>query len=246
MDTYGDKGNILALKYRSEKRGVDVAITQLTIGQRLDEKIYDIFFFGGGQDRQQVIVSEDLKTKAGVLKSEIENGKVLLSVCGGYQLLLDYFKTIEGETLNGIGLFKGYTLGSSERMIGNILIELNADIFSAISVNSPTIQLSNYPTNYLVGFENHSGKTYTENPSLGSVVSGRGNNGEDKTEGTWYKNAFGCYLHGSLLPKNPHFADYLLSTALRNKYGDIKLKPLNDSFEWKAHEDAVKIARKNS
>lgn len=243
MDTYGDKGNILAFKYRLEKRGIKASIVSISLDQKLEQDKYDIFFFGGGQDRQQIIVSKDLKHKAQALINEIEKGKVLLSVCGGYQLLLEYFKTIDGQKLDGIDLFKGHTLASNQRMIGNLLIKLNPEILSAISLIYPTTQLPNYPTNYLVGFENHSGKTYVENQTLGQVVSGWGNNGEDKTEGAVYKNAFGCYLHGSLLPKNPHFTDYLISVALRNKYGDVKLKPLDDSIEWKAHTSAVNQTR---
>lgn len=243
MDTYGDKGNILALKYRSEKRGVDTSVEGISLNQKLEKNKYDLFFFGGGQDRQQIIVSKDLKTKAKVLKKEIENGKVLLSVCGGYQLLLEYFQTVDGQKLDGIGLFRGHTLGSNRRMIGNLLIKLNPELHSAISSIYPTTHLPNYPTNYLIGFENHSGKTFVKNQTIGQVVSGWGNNGDDGYEGAWYKNAFGCYLHGSLLPKNPHLADYLISVALRNKYGDVKLKPLDDSIEWNAHRAAVSITK---
>ena len=126
-------------------------------------------------------------------------------------------------------------------MIQNLLIDLNSDLMDQIRLVYKT---TNYklPTTNLIGFENHSGKTYlgSDLQPLGSVLKGSGNNGEDKTEGAVYKNAFGCYLHGSLLPKNPHFADYLISKALERRYGHVKLEPLDDTLEWQAHQSAVK------
>lgn len=222
MDTYGDKGNIITLVKRCQWREIKVSVAEISIGDKFPDS--DFFFFGGGQDRAQEIVGRDLQSKANDLKSKVERGASLLSICGGYQLLQNFFKTLDGVEIKGIGLFDAHTLGSTTRMIGNLLIESKEH-------------------GQLIGFENHSGKTYlgAKLQPLGSVVKGYGNNGEDKTEGAIYKNAFGCYLHGSLLPKNPHFADYLIEKALERRYGKIKLKLLDDTIELQAHEAAVKI-----
>ncbi|KAF0190394.1 MAG: CobB/CobQ domain-containing protein glutamine amidotransferase [bacterium] len=158
-----------------------------------------------------------------MLKIEIERGVPLLSICGGYQLLGEYYKPHNGSKLEGVGLFPAYTLASYDRMIGNIVIE---SMFGK-----------------LVGFENHSGKTHLKKNAipLGMIKKGFGNNGKDKTEGCIYKNAIGCYMHGSLLPKNPHLADWLLKKALETKYGrEIKLKSLDDTLESQTHNAAVK------
>lgn len=245
MDTYGDKGNIITLQKRCQWRGIQTSLTAISIGDKLDAKKYDIYFFGGGQDRAQTTVGKDLKLKAKALISAIEKGAVLLSICGGYQLLQKYFKTKDGETILGIGLFDAYTVGSNDRMIQNLLIQMDPELQKNIEVFYPTIPQSHHPTSQLIGFENHSGKTYLESgvQPLGRVLKGAGNNGEDSTEGAIYKNAFGCYLHGSLLPKNPHFADYLISKALERRYGKVKLEPLDDTLEWQAHSSAVKRTR---
>lgn len=259
MDTYGDRGNILSIIYRCKQRGIGVKVNQISINQPLASNTYDLFFFGGGQDKAQEIVGEDLLSKSKALKESIDSGAVLLSICGGYQLLQKYFKTTDGKTIKGIGLFAAYTQGSNARMMNNLLIELNPKIQKEIgNAYCPSLRgenrrsnlrsrlLHSFPslamTNQLVGFENHSGKTYLEEGTmpLGTVIKGSGNNGEDKLEGAVYKNAFGCYLHGSLLPKNPHFADYLISKALEKNYGGLKLKPLDDSIEWRAHKSTIK------
>ncbi len=231
MNIYGDTGNITALLKRCEWRDIAVTVKNISVGDRLKKGEVDIFFFGGGQDQQQNLVAKDLKSKARIIKSEIERGVPLLSVCGGYQLLGDYYKPHKGPKLPGISLFPAYTLASYDRMIGNIVIESQFG--------------------KLVGFENHSGKTYLKRGALpfGMVTKGFGNNGQDEqssrasrtgTEGCIYKNAIGCYMHGSLLPKNPKLADWLLKTALEVKYNrQIKLVPLNDELEEKAHNFAV-------
>ncbi|MBI3282814.1 glutamine amidotransferase [Candidatus Curtissbacteria bacterium] len=258
MDTYGDRGNIITLIKRCQWRGIKASVTNISVGNTLSAGDFDIFFFGGGQDRQQEIVGRDLPKKAKALKTAIEGGTTLLSICGGYQLLQNYFKTLDGITIEGIGLFDAYTQGSTTRMIGNLLIDINPSLdlsfppLTSLEVNSressSRFRIKSGMTgedNQLIGFENHSGKTYLEKnlKPLGKVIKGAGNNGEDKTEGAIFKNAFGCYLHGSLLPKNPHFADYLISKALERRYGKIRLKPLDDSIEWQAHESAIKQTR---
>jgi len=229
MNIYGDTGNIIALRKRAEWRGIEVEIKQISVGDRIPTsgvgKQIDLYFFGGGQDQQQGVVAKDLgeSGKGKVITSEIERGVPLLSICGGYQLLGEYYKPHKGPKLPGVGLFGAYTVAGDKRMIGNITIK---SMFGK-----------------LVGFENHSGKTYLKKGStpLGMVIKGFGNNGEDKTEGCTYKNAIGCYMHGSLLPKNPKLADWLLKKALEVKYGkEIELEPLDDELESQAHQNAIR------
>jgi lipid II isoglutaminyl synthase (glutamine-hydrolysing) len=240
MNIYGDSGNIIALTKRAEWRGIEVEVRNISTGDNLSTKDCDLFFFGGGQDQAQELVAKDLQKKAKVLKLEVERGIPLLSICGGYQLLGEYYlprlpagkagQPAKGPKLPGIGLFPAYTIAGETRMIGNIVIELTSS-----PVNQLTSQL-------IVGFENHSGKTYLKDGTkpLGTVKSGFGNNGEDHTEGCVYKNAIGCYMHGSLLPKNPTLTDWLIKKALEVKYGEIvELKPLDDTLENEAHKTAI-------
>ncbi|OGE41629.1 glutamine amidotransferase [Candidatus Daviesbacteria bacterium RIFCSPLOWO2_01_FULL_36_8] len=227
MNIYGDTGNIIALTKRAEWRGIDVEVKHISIGDSLKPGTVDLFFFGGGQDQAQIEVAKDLQKKATVLKAEVEKGVPILAICGGYQLLGEFYlprlaSGKAGKPLPGINIFQSYTEASNDRMIGNIVIQTQFG--------------------KLVGFENHSGKTYLKRGALplGMVIKGFGNNGKDKTEGCIYKNAIGCYMHGSLLPKNPVLADWLLKKALEVKYRkDITLKPLDDSLESSAHQSAV-------
>lgn len=223
MNIYGDTGNIITLQKRAQWRGIDIEIKNISVSDKLKKGEIDIFFFGGGQDQQQQLVSEDLQKGLGkIVKSEVERGVPLLSICGGYQLLGHYYKPQNGPKLKGIELFPILTLASNTRMIGNLVIESQFG--------------------KLVGFENHSGKTYLKSGAkpLGKVVKGFGNNGEDGTEGCIYKNAIGCYMHGSLLPKNPKLADWLIKKALEVKYSkEIELKALDDSLELQAHNKAI-------
>ena len=238
MNIYGDTGNIIALKKRAEWRGIDVRVKNISVGHKLYTSDVsskpDIYFFGGGQDQQQGLVAEDLvkSGKGKIIKQEVEQGVPLLAICGGYQLLGEYYLPHKGPRqgrgspsaakLPGVGLFPAYTVASDQRMIGNIVIDS---------------QFGKLP-----GFENHSGKTYLRAGAkpLGKIIKGFGNNGEDKLEGCIYKNAIGCYMHGSLLPKNPHLADWLLQKALEVKFGkEIELKELDDSLEREAHFSTV-------
>lgn len=224
LNVYGDIGNILVLKYRAEQRGIKINVSNVSIKDSFPIDKYDIALFGGGQDYEQAIVSKDMvETKKDDLTEYIERGKVLLAICGGYQLLGKYYTTPEGEKLDGLNILDIYTEGGDTRFIGNTVIK-NEDFNETY-----------------VGFENHSGRTYIGNlKPLGKVIAGYGNNGEDKQEGCIYKNTFGTYFHGSLLSKNPELADRLLSTALKNKYGeDINLEPLDDNLEFKAKEFIV-------
>ncbi|AVQ46766.1 MULTISPECIES: type 1 glutamine amidotransferase [Clostridium] len=224
LNVYGDIGNILVLKYRAEQRGIKINVSNVSIKDSFPIDKYDIALFGGGQDYEQAIVSKDMvETKKDDLTEYIEKGKVLLAICGGYQLLGKYYTTPEGEKLDGLNILDIYTEGGDTRFIGNTVIK-NEDFNETY-----------------VGFENHSGRTYIGNlKPLGKVIAGYGNNGEDQQEGCIYKNTFGTYFHGSLLSKNPELADRLLSTALKNKYGeDINLEPLDDNLEIKAKEFIV-------
>lgn len=223
MNIYGDRGNVEALSYRCQKRGIKLKIKPTGIGLPLP-KNFDLLFAGGGQDRQQGMISKDLLLKKPALFSAHQLNIPFLVICGSYQLFGRYFQPFDGPKLPGIGLFPIYTVASKQRKIGNILVK--------------TI------IGDLVGFENHSGSTYLDSPilSLGKVIKGYGNNGQDKTEGCRVRNSIGTYLHGPLLPKNPHLADYLIKTALEVKYRrKIRLTPLNDELEWRSHRAAVKI-----
>ncbi|KKR78332.1 MAG: Glutamine amidotransferase, cobB/cobQ-like protein [Candidatus Curtissbacteria bacterium GW2011_GWA1_40_9] len=241
MDTYGDRGNIISIVKRCKWRNISVTIKNLSTGDKHSAYDYDFYFFGGGQDKAQSKVAKDLQNKAKALKKAVAQGAVLLSICGGYQLLQNYFKTQDGEKIPGISLFDAYTEGTSTRMTGNLLIAINSNLQDEIKQTYQPLANNQYFTTNLIGFENHSGKTYLEKgvQPLGKVIKGAGNNGKDQTEGAVYNNAFGCYLHGSLLPKNPHFADYLISKALEKKYGKVNLSPLDDTIEWQAHKDAA-------
>ncbi len=227
MSVYGDRGNIIALQRRCAWRGIDLRVIPVSLGDRLPAEACDLIFFGGGQDREQEVVSPDfVANKGAAVREAVEDGAVVLAVCGGYQLLGHTYTTVDGEELAGAGVFDIRSVPGPRRHIGNIVVE--AELNDARST--------------LVGFENHSGRTYL-GPGcrpLGRVLSGSGNNGEDGGEGAVYRNAYGCYMHGSLLPKNPHFADHLLSLALERRYGSAAmLMPLGDVLEEQAHEVMV-------
>ncbi|MGL4772932.1 MAG: type 1 glutamine amidotransferase [Clostridium sp.] len=224
LNVYGDVGNILVLKHRAEARGIKVNIHNISIKDDLDENLMDIIFFGGGQDYEQSIVSEDLKsTKREKLKDYIENSKVLLAICGGYQLLGKYYIAANGEKLDGLDILNIYTKPGEKRLIGNTIIS-NEDF-----------------NEKYVGFENHSGRTFINDlKPLGKVISGFGNNGEDGYEGCIYKNTYCTYFHGCLLSKNPELADRLIENALKLKYENVQLEPLNDFLETSAKEAILK------
>ena len=225
MNIYGDTGNVVALQKRCQWRGIEVEIKHISVGDKLQVGECDIYFFGGGQDQAQQLVSRDLISgKGGVIKKEVERGVPLLSICGGYQLLGEYYQPQDGQKLEGVGIFPVYTEASNTRMIGNIIIE--------------TEQFGK-----LVGFENHSGKTRLNQGGipLGRVKKGFGNNGQDKQEGCRINNAIGCYMHGSLLHKNPQLADWLIKKGLEVKYNkEIKLQLLDDKLELEAQRVAIK------
>jgi hypothetical protein len=241
MNIYGDTGNIICLQKRCEWRGIEVEVKNISLGDKIKKSDCDLYFFGGGQDQSQNEVAKDLKTKAKILKGEAERGVPFLSICGGYQLLGEYYQPFEGEKLEGVGIFPAFTKASNNRMIGNIIIKLTANSFQSTDSKSDSWRL--IAEDSIIGFENHSGKTYLKEGAkpLGKVIKGFGNNGEDQTEGCIYKNSIGCYMHGSLLPKNPNLADWLIQKALEIKYEEkISLNSLNDDLENQAHDSTIK------
>jgi CobQ-like glutamine amidotransferase family enzyme len=230
MNIYGDRGNIFALVQRCRWRGIAVQVDALDVGQEVDLLAYDIAFFGGGQDSNQALVADDFRqVKGPALRHAVETGLAVLAICGGYQLMGHSFRTHTGEEMPGVGIFDAWTVAGEKRLIGNVVVEWG---------DAP----EEAPARTLVGFENHSGRTYlgTGCRPLGRVRVGFGNNAEDRTEGAVYRNAHGCYLHGSLLPKNPHLADHLIGAALCRRYGaEAQLTPLDDGLEWAAHRAMV-------
>lgn len=231
MNIYGDRGNVIALVQRCKWRGLPVEVDEIGVGDRLVGGRTDIFFMGGGQDREQEIVYRDLlEVKGEAIRDEIENGAAALVICGAYQLFGKFYRPHEGPQLDGICIFDAWTTAGEKRSIGNVVAT------SALGGRSGTV----------VGFENHSGKTYLGDGCvpLGLVTVGHGNNGEDGTEGAIHKGAIGTYLHGSLLPKNPGVADFLIEKSLSRRSKRVRLDPLDDSLETRAHEAAVARARK--
>lgn len=204
LNTYGDNGNILMLKYVSRKMGIELDSEIVSIHQPFDPASFDLVFFGGGQDYEQFIVSQDIQEKKESLIDYIENDGVMLAICGGYQLLGHYYMGARGEKIRGISALDHYTLSQdNHRFIGDI--EIYNEAFDE--------------TYY--GFENHNGRTFLgkdERP-LGKTLTGYGNNGEDQTEGVIYRNVYGSYFHGPILARNEILAKRLISIALKNKYG---------------------------
>lgn len=232
LNLYGDMGNIITLAQRARWRGINAAVHNVTLGEPFDSEKYDIIFLGGGQDYEQEIIHADLiSQKRSEIINAVENNRVFLCVCGGYQLMGKYYKTWDGKEIEFLGALNIWTIGGKERMIGNIALNYIG--------HAP----DGYKKSFTVaGFENHSGRTYLgEGVSpFGKVIRGFGNNGEDGLEGANYKNVFCSYLHGSLLPKNPLLADLLLLTALRNRYPSFgELAFLDDSIENAAHDAAI-------
>lgn len=232
MNIYGDRGNIMCLKRRCESRGIDFELEELSLKDALRPDKTDLVFIGGAQDREQRRVAEDLrKVKGDALREAVANGVTVLAVCGGYQLMGRYYRTAEGEELPGIGLLDMWTVHpgvDAPRCIGNIVVEWEGGT--------------------LVGFENHGGRTHLGEGAkpLGRVVAGHGNNGEDGGEGAMQGGIFGTYMHGSLLPKNPAFADHVIQTALSRRHKDVTLDEIDDRVESEAHASALRLATRRS
>lgn len=234
MSTYGDRGNILTLWQRCHWRNIDVTVKEIDLEDKINPAYIDLYFFGGGQDQAQKIISSDLQTiKRGQLRKAVRLGAVFLGICGGYQLFGHYYRPANEMDIPGIGILDVITTAGNKRMIGNIVVETNE-------------KLKFKKERLMVGFENHSGKTYLGKRAtpLGNVVVGFGNNGEDRTEGAYQGNVFGCYLHGPLLPKNPEFADLLIERALEKKYGHVDLTQIDDTLELETQGNVIERAKK--
>ena len=223
LNLYGDRGDVLCMTRRLGWRGLGCSVTKLPIGETARLADFDLVFIGGGQDFEQQVLLEDLhRGKDREILAAVEDGLPFLTICGGYQMLGSYYETYDGQRCDFIGALDLYTVGSKQRMIGNYKFQCEAESGGSV----------------VVGFENHSGKTWLGSGvrPLGKVLSGFGNNGEDGTEGARYRNVFGTYSHGPLLPKNPALCDFILLTALERKYGRAELAPLDDAAELSAHD----------
>lgn len=233
MNIYADRGNMLFLRRRCEWRGIGMRVEAASFGDSVDPGAHDVYYIGGGQDRDQRLVAEDMvQTKRAGLADAVESDAVVLAVCGGYQLLGTSYR-LGDDTLPGLGLVDIETVREpGPRLIGNVAIVTRLDGREQI----------------VAGFENHGGRTCLGGDAapLGRVICGYGNNGRDKTEGVRRKNLFGTYLHGPLLPKNVELADHLIAVALTRRLGErLELAPLDDRLEWAAHAGALRVARRD-
>lgn len=218
LNLYGDRGNIQCFRKRLEWRGIEAEVIPFLSGDKIDFSCLDIVLLGGGSDREQELVCGYLKDIRDDFKQYVEEGGVVLAVCGGYQLLGKYYKT-QTKTIEGLAILDITTEWEPERLVKNIILD------------SPLFDMP------VVGFENHGGRTYIgKHTPLGKVFFGYGNTGKSGYEGVVYKNVIATYLHGPLLPKNPQVCDYLLERALKRKYGgDVELAPLEDELERSAN-----------
>ena len=226
LNLYGDRGNILCLRRRLEWRGIGVEVEERPIGSPVRLGGFDLVFIGGGQDFEQEALLADLhRGRDAELRSAVADGVSVLAICGGYQMLGTYYETGDGKRCDFVGAVDLFTVGGEKRMIGNFLFHCGPASGGSV----------------IVGFENHSGRTYLGEgvTPLGTVLSGFGNNGTDGTEGVRWRNVFGTYSHGPLLPKNPALCDVILETALSWKYGAAMLEPLDDTAETRAHEEVA-------
>jgi CobQ-like glutamine amidotransferase family enzyme len=233
MNIYADRGNILFLRRRCEWRGIGFSYAAAGPGDGLDASAHDLVYLGGGQDRDQRIVAGDLvSTKRDALAESVDDGAVVLAVCGGYQLLGHSYQ-LGGERIAGLGLADLETVREpGPRLIGNVEIEVDLGVGAT----------------RLAGFENHGGRTYLGDSAtpLGRVIRGFGNNGKDGHEGVRRANMIGTYLHGPLLPKNAWLADRLIELALARRLGSVpQLEPLDDALELAAHDSAHRAALRN-
>lgn len=231
MNLYGDRGNLITLVRRCQWRDIAADVSSAGLGDTADFKSFDLIFMGGGQDKEQRLIGDDLRVLKGrALNEAVGDGVVFLAICGGYQLLGRFYETGDGHRIPGAGILDLETRAGRRRMIGNVIVN------SSLAGDRPRT---------LVGFENHAGRTYLgpEVRPLGRVCLGHGNNGVDGGEGAIFRGVVGTYLHGSVLPKNPWLADWLIHLALRRRYGSqMTLVALDDGLEEMAHAAAVRNA----
>lgn len=254
LNLYGDRGNILALKKRCEWRGIGVEIHNVGIGQEFTPQNYDLIFLGGGQDFEQSLILDDLvNVKGDAIRDCVNNGKVFLCICGGYQMMGEYYLDQSGNKMKCLNAIPIHTIAGTKRLIGNVVCQKIEHDDSADSDESDDSADSadsdesgesgeSDESSVLVGFENHSGRTYLGEgvKPLAKVIKGYGNNSEDGFEGARFKNVYCTYMHGSFLPKNPKIADVLIKTALEQKYGHvIDLECLPDVFEKNARRHII-------
>lgn len=235
LNLYGDIGNIIVLRKRCKWRGIGTAYQRMDLKDRVPTD-GDIYFIGGGQDKDEYDVYKDLVKHKKKIEEIVESGAVFLCVCAGFQLFGNYFISGEGKRIKGLGIIDAYTQSPGDRVsmrcIGNVVTK----------INSEAIYTKDLAVDTMVGFENHIGQTYIGKgvQPLGIVNRGKGNNAREKVEGAVYKNVICSYLHGPVLTKNPHIADVLIKRALRRKYKrDISLKKLNDKEELEAHKYVI-------
>ncbi len=231
LNIYADRGNMAVLQRRTEWRGIGFEYRTIGLGEPVGPGDHDLFYVGGGQDREQALVAPDLDAKGEPLREAAAEGAAFLAVCGGYQLLGRFYRDRSGSELPGIGLLPHHTIAGERRMIGDVLLECE------LEPGEPRL---------LAGFENHAGRTYLETGAepLGRVVAGFGNNGEDGFEGSRLESAIGTYLHGPLLPRNPWLADWLIARALARRLGEPpELAQLPDDFESSAQRVSAERAR---
>lgn len=224
LNMYGDKGNIASLKKRMEWRGFEAIVHSHKQGEKIDFFEYDIILLGGGGEKDELLALSLLAQQKEELKAYIEQGGVMLCLCGGLLMLGDYYKTKE-KNIPALGILD-ITHEIDERFIGNVVAELQ--------LNGETLKIA--------GFENHAARLNIKGyEPFAKVITGNGNNANDKNEGLVYKNLFGTFLHGPILPKNPKLTDYILAKAIEKKYGEVpKLSPLCDDVENEAHDYAIK------
>jgi hypothetical protein len=230
LNIYADRGNMAVLAGRASRRGIELEIRPVSLGEPLRPGEHDLLYVGGGQDREQALIAPDLVAKGPAIADAVDGGAALLAVCGGYQLLGRGYRGHQGDSMPGIGLFPHETVAGERRMIGDVLLECEwAD------------------GRTLAGFENHAGRTRLDAGAepLGRVVAGFGNDGESGYEGVRVGRAVGTYLHGPLLPRNPWLADWLLAQALAHATGGDapELEPLPDRLETEAHAVSAQRAR---
>jgi CobQ-like glutamine amidotransferase family enzyme len=231
LNIYADRGNIAVLARRAAWRGHELEVRNISVGDPVEPGEHDLLYVGGGQDREQALVAEDLAGKALGVRAAVDGGAAVLAVCGGYQLLGRSYRDLQGEDLPGIGVFPLETVAGDTRMIGDVLLECELE---------PGVVRT------LAGFENHAGRTYLDPGAepLGRVVAGFGNDGESGLEGCRVGRAVGTYLHGPLLPRNPWFADWVLAQALAHRLGEPPVfEALPDELEQQAHAVSAGRAR---
>jgi CobQ-like glutamine amidotransferase family enzyme len=231
LNIYADRGNIAVLARRAAWRGLEFDVRAISVGDAVATGEHDLFYVGGGQDREQALIATDLAAKGEALREAVAGGAALLAVCGGYQLLGRFYRDRSGAELPGIGVLPLHTVAGARRMIGDVLLEC---------------ELEPGERRTLAGFENHAGRTYLDEGAtpLGRVVAGFGNDGESGFEGCRAGRAIGTYLHGPLLPRNPWLADWLLREALARRAGDVPaLEPLPSRLEDDAHAVSARRAR---